>query len=118
MNLLDLIEEKKVQSQISIKPTQMRLNLDYDYCLANYLKVAESCIRRKNNFLWIDMEDSPFAGSTIDLYTRVLAKFPNTGVAIQAYLKRGEDDINRLMPLGAKIRLAKGAYNENSGNAF
>lgn len=118
LKLLDLIDENKVKSHISVKPSQMGLNLDFDYCLKNYLKVAEACASHSNNYLWIDMENSPYTQKTIDLYARVLAKYPNTGVAIQSYLRRSESDLENILPLGGKIRLVKGAYNEPRDLAF
>ena len=116
--LLDLISENKVHSQISIKPTQMGLNIDFDYCLRNYLRMAESCKAHSDNWLWIDMENSPYTQKTIELYSKVLSSYPNTGIAIQAYMKRSEKDLKHLLPLGAKIRLVKGAYNESAEIAF
>jgi proline dehydrogenase len=114
LRLLDLIEESHISSQISIKPTQLGLNVDFEYCVRNYLRVAERCSKHNKNYLWIDMENSRFTQPTIDLYEKVLSKYPNTGLAIQAYLKRSEQDLKHLVPLGAKIRLVKGAYNEDS----
>jgi proline dehydrogenase len=116
--LLDLISENKVQSQISIKPTQMGLNIDFDYCVQNYLRMAESCKAHSDNWLWIDMENSPYTQKTIDLYSQVLSSYPNTGIAIQAYMRRSENDLREILPLGAKIRLVKGAYNEHPEVAF
>ncbi len=110
--LLDLIFESKVNSQISIKPTQLGLNLDFEDRVANYLEVAESCRLHDNNWLWVDMENTPFTEQTIDLYLRILKIYPNTGIAIQSYLKRSEADLRRILPFGAKVRLVKGAYNE------
>ncbi len=118
LNLLNLIEENKISSHISIKPSQLGVNLDFDYCLANYLKVAEACALHSNNYLWMDMEDSSFTQITLDLYTRVLSKYPNTGIAIQSYLRRSEADLGKILPLGAKVRLVKGAYNEPADIAF
>lgn len=116
--LLDLIDEERVSSQISIKPTQMGLNLDFDYCVQNYLEIAEKCRSHSNNWLWVDMENTPYTQKTIDLYSKVLAKYPNTGLAIQSYLRRSETDLKGLIPLGANVRLVKGAYNEPSEYAF
>ncbi|MCL5067225.1 MAG: proline dehydrogenase family protein [Thaumarchaeota archaeon] len=116
--LLDLIEESNVNSQISIKPTQMGLNLDFDFCLQNYLKILWEGRSHSNNWLWIDMENVPYTQKTIDLYKKVLGKHPNTGIAIQSYLKRSEDDLRALIPLGANVRLVKGAYNESPEFAF
>jgi proline dehydrogenase len=116
--LLDLIQNGKVNSQISIKPTQFGLNIDPEYCYQNYLKLADLCKSHSNNWLWIDMEDSSYTQKTIDLYRKVLSKYENTGVAIQAYLKRTRQDLETLIPLSSKIRLVKGAYNEPPEVAF
>jgi len=116
--LLDLISESKANSQISIKPTQLGLNIDFEYCVANYLEIAESCRLHSDNWLWVDMENTPFTDQTIDLYLRILKTFPNPGIAVQSYLRRSEADLQRILPLGAKVRLVKGAYNEPSKLAF
>ncbi len=117
-NLLNLIDENRVKSHISVKPSQMGVDLDFEYCVANYLRVAEACASHSNNYLWIDMENSPFTQKTIDLYTRLLSKYPNTGVAIQSYLRRSEADLKRILTLGGKVRLVKGAYDEPADLAF
>ncbi len=116
--LLGLIDSSGVQSQISIKPTQFGLKIDPSYCLENYLQIAELCKSHSNNYLWMDMEDSSFTQNTLDLYRKVLSKYSNSGLAIQAYLKRTESDLKGLIPLGAKIRLVKGAYNEDPAVAY
>ena len=117
-NLLEQIEQSKVKSQISIKPTQLGLALNYDNCLLNYLNIAEQCRSHSENWLWVDMENSPYIDKTIELYKRVLSKYPNTGIAIQAYLRRSETDVKGLLEVGAKVRLVKGAYNEPAGIAL
>ena len=92
--------------------------LNYDDCLQNYLSIAEQCIVHSENWLWVDMENSPYTDKTIELYKRVLSKYPNAGIAIQAYLRRSETDVKGLLAVGAKVRLVKGAYNESAGIAF
>jgi len=116
--LLQQIEESKVNSQISIKPTQLGMTLDYDFCLQNYLTIAEECQSRSQNWLWVDMEDSRFTQKTVDLYGRLISKYPNSGIAIQANLKRSEGDLKILLELGGNVRLVKGAYNEPREIAF
>ena len=64
------------------------------------------------------MEDSSYVDATLDLYQRLLAEQPGVGVCIQAYLRRTPDDVERLRPLGAAIRLVKGAYDEPAERAF
>jgi proline dehydrogenase len=118
LHLLDLIDENQVKAQISIKPTQMGLNVDSGYCEENYLAVTRACEKHKDDFLWLDMENSAYTQKTLDLYLKILDKHEQTGVAIQAYLKRTESDLERILPLGAKVRLVKGAYNEDSSIAL
>ncbi|MDG6906967.1 MAG: proline dehydrogenase family protein [Nitrososphaerota archaeon] len=115
--LLEQISESKVNSQISIKPTQFGMSLDDDLCITNYVSVAETC-HSFDNWLWIDMEDSAFTEKTIALYKNVLSNYPNTGIAIQSCLRRSSSDVKELTGLGAKIRLVKGAYNESPEIAF
>jgi len=117
-NLLASIEESRVKSQISVKPTQLGLILNYDDCLQNYLVLAELCRSHSENWLWVDMENSPYIEKTIELYKHLLSKYPNTGIAIQAYLRRSETDLKDLLAAGAKVRLVKGAYNESPEIAF
>jgi proline dehydrogenase len=117
IQLLERIAESKTDSQISIKPTQLGLNIDFDYCVHNYATVARYC-EEYSNWLWVDMEDSCYTTKTIDLYKKILVDYPFTGIAIQAYLRRSYEDLRALLPLGAKIRLVKGAYNESPHVAF
>ena len=118
IRLIEKIDESKVRSQISIKPTQLGLNIDFDFCVQNYFMVANVCKAYDSIWLWIDMEDSSYTEKTIKLYKTILGEYPYTGIAIQAYLKRSQEDLKALLPLGAKIRLVKGAYNEAPEVAF
>src|SRR5262249_6297669 len=70
------------------------------------------------NFIWIDMEGSPYVDPTLDLFRRTRARSPRVGVALQAYLYRTQQDVEALVPLGAAIRLVKGAYLEPASIAF
>lgn len=94
------------------------MNVDYDYCLQNYLAIAEQCHSHSDNWLWVDMEGSSFTDKTIDVYKKVYSKYPNTGIAIQANLKRSESDLRNLITIGARVRLVKGAYNESPSIAL
>ena len=113
IRLVEAINKSEVKSQISIKLTQLGLNFDYQYCLSNCMKIAEEC-KRYSNWLWIDMEGSTRTDKTISIYKKVLDNYPDSGLAVQAYLNRSENDVKSILPLGAKIRLVKGAYNESS----
>ena len=68
--------------------------------------------RERGNFVWIDMESSPYVDPTLDLFRRTRARSPRIGVALQAYLYRTAQDVESLLPLGAAIRMVKGAYLE------
>jgi len=117
IRLLSVLEKEKVNASISIKLTQLGLLIDKRLCLSNVEKIA-GIASSKNIFLWIDMENSPFTEDTIDIYLDIFSKFGNTGIAIQANLKRSENDIKRIAAEGGIIRLVKGAYSEKKDIAF
>jgi proline dehydrogenase len=71
-----------------------------------------------DNFVWIDMESSPYVDRTLDLFRRTRTRSPRVGVCVQAYLFRTAADIETLIPLGAAIRVVKGAYLEPATIAF
>jgi len=107
----------EVQAEISVKPTQLGLDIDEDATYANLQRLARAAAKA-NSFLWIDMEGSAYTDRTIALYRRLRAETPRVGVALQAYLYRTVSDIATLMPLKPAIRLVKGAYSESQDIAF
>jgi proline dehydrogenase len=114
--LLDLIQALQLPSEISVKLTQLGLDLDSDICYANLQKLIErACV---TSTVWIDMEASHYVDATLRLYRRARTAYPNVGVCLQAYLYRTADDLAGLMPLGPAIRLVKGAYKEPASIAF
>jgi proline dehydrogenase len=116
LEVLRCIWEKGLQTEISVKLTQLGLDLSPDLCL-EHLKVI---IARapKESIVWIDMEASNYVDATLDLYRRALDEFPNVGVCLQAYLYRTKEDLAKLLSLRPSIRLVKGAYNEPPEIAF
>ncbi len=106
-----------VGAEISVKPTQLGLDIDAKQALANLNRLAAAAAKARS-FLWIDMEGSAYTDPTLDLYTRVHAGHPNTGVCLQAYLHRTVTDIAKLLVLKPAIRLVKGAYAEPASIAF
>lgn len=106
-----------LNSEISVKPTQLGLDIDAEAAYANLDRLARAAAKAKC-FLWIDMEGSAYTEATIDLYRRLRADHPRTGIALQAYLHRTVDDVAGLFPLEPAIRLVKGAYAEPSTIAF
>ncbi len=118
IEVLRMIKNNKLNANLSIKLTQFGLNIDKDFCFDNVLKVMETA-RNLNNFVRIDMEDSSVTTATLDIYERFRAVgFENTGVVIQAYMRRSEEDIRRLIDMDASVRLCKGIYIEPENIAF
>lgn len=110
--ILKAIGERKVQSCISIKPTQLGMGIDKVLFEGNLGKILTSA-KSLGNFVWMDMEGSAYTETTVNAYLEFRKKFDNVGIAIQAYLKRSEEDVNRILDANGRIRLCKGAYNES-----
>jgi proline dehydrogenase len=117
LEILKAIDARRIRSCISIKPTQLGLSINKKLFEENLNSIL-SAAKLLGNFVWIDMEGSPYVTDTIDSYLESREKFGNVGVAIQAYLKRSEEDVNRILDSKGMIRLVKGAYNEKSDIAF
>lgn len=109
--------EASLEAEISVKPTQVGLDIDPEATFANLNRLADAAARAKG-FLWVDMEGSDYTDRTLDLYNRLHARHPNVGVCLQAYLYRTAADINRMLPFKPAIRLVKGAYAEPADRAF
>lgn len=106
-----------VDPEISVKPTQLGLDIDAGAAYANLERLARSASDAKG-FLWVDMEGSAYTEPTLELYRRLRREHDGVGVCVQAYLFRTAGDIARLMPLKPAIRLVKGAYAEPADRAF
>jgi proline dehydrogenase len=117
LDVLDRVKEAGLRAQISVKPTQLGLDLDRELCYRNLQRLVDRAAVREN-FVWIDMESSRYVDPTLDLFRRARARSPRVGVALQAYLYRTAADIETVVPLGAAIRLVKGAYLEPPAIAF
>ena len=115
--VLDAIKERGLAGEISVKPTQLGLDLDEDRALAHVTRLAAHA-ETTGSYVWVDMEGSAYTETTIRLYERLRAVQPRTGICLQAYLRRTADDIERLRPLDPAIRLVKGAYDEPASIAF
>ena len=107
----------KIYGGISVKPTQVGLSKSVDECTNNLEKIIEEAAHPQS-FVWIDMESSEYTDSTIKIYLNLFERYERLGIAIQANLKRTEQDLKVLLEHGAKIRLVKGAYRENKKNAY
>ncbi|VVB90280.1 Proline dehydrogenase [uncultured archaeon] len=117
LSILESIERSKVNASLSIKLTQLGLMIEKDLCSSNVEKIVSSAASKKL-FVWIDMENSPYTGDTIDIYLDIFKKYRNAGIAIQSNLKRSESDVKRIALAGGIIRLVKGAYSEKSDVAY
>ena len=106
-----------LQAEISVKPTQLGLDIDEAAAFANLQRLARAAGKAKS-FLWVDMEGSAYTDRTLDLYRRLRQEQPHVGVALQAYLHRTVADVASLLPLKPAIRLVKGAYAEPPDIAF
>lgn len=115
--MLNRIAEEKLDGAISIKPTALGLGFDPERCRELTGRLAAEAASL-NNFLEVDMENSPCTEATVALFEDVRKVHSNVGLALQAYLRRTEEDLERLKPLRPKIRLVKGAYLEPPGLAF
>ena len=105
-------------ANVSIKLTQIGLGLDENLCARN-LESILSQAKGQNNFVRIDIEDTPYTDKTINLYYKMRGLgYKNTGMALQSYLYRSEKDARRLLGDETRIRLVKGAYNEPPDKAF
>ena len=116
-DLLAKIMARGLDAEISVKPTQLGLDLDADATLAHLQSLATHAGEAKGS-LWLDMEGSAYTQATIDLYRALKADHPAVGICLQAYLKRTPTDVNELLPLQPQIRLVKGAYDEPAEIAF
>ncbi len=117
LNVIDSIQAAGIDSQISVKPTQLGYDQDPDVCVKHCLRLVDRC-EQTNTFFWLDMESSPYVDGTIALFKRLRERTPNIGIAIQAYLFRTEKDVEELVALGSAIRMVKGAYLEPADVAF
>jgi proline dehydrogenase len=114
---LEAIEDSVAESTISLKLTQLGLDIDEAFCESNLRSIVERA-EELRNFVRIDMESSAHTERTLRIFRRVLADHRNVGVVIQSYLRRSEQDVRELVALGAPVRLCKGAYQEPPSVAF
>ncbi len=119
LRMLDRMAAAGVDVNVSVKLTQMGLDIDEDLCAANLTRILEKA-REAGGFVRLDMEGSAYTQRTLDFFKqRLLERFGrHCGVVIQAMLRRSEADVADLIAHGARVRLCKGAYLEPSTVAF
>ena len=115
--LLDRVRHAGTDVEISVKPTQLGLGWSASACADNLaaLATASAGLGRP---LWVDMESTAWTDATLDIVRSLRAAHRNVGVCLQAYLYRTPADLETLIPLGAGVRLVKGAYREAADKAF
>jgi proline dehydrogenase len=121
VDLLDRIRNANLPTEVSVKLTQLGLDLDREFCFANLMKLVEhshAAAPAAEKTLWIDMEQSAYLDATLELYGRARKTHRNVGVCVQAYFRRTEKDVEPLVAMGASVRLVKGAYSEPPDIAF
>ena len=118
--LLDAVQQRQLDANVSVKLTQMGMDLDPELALSLASGLVEHAAAA-NSFVRIDMEGSDYTQATIDMVSKLHASNGNrgrVGVVIQAYLYRSQADIDRLLAEKIRIRLCKGAYQEPANLAF
>lgn len=120
-NIIELLEQISccnVRANVSVKLSQIGLALDETLCTQNLERIL-SIAKKYDNFIRIDMEDTPYTDKTIALYRSMKNKgYAKIGIVVQSYLFRTENDTRALMIDGSRIRLVKGAYKEPAEVAF
>ncbi|HEX9430224.1 MAG TPA: proline dehydrogenase family protein [Candidatus Bathyarchaeia archaeon] len=117
LKLLDRIRAEKIQGTISVKPSQIGLAANPSLYNKNLLQIVEKA-ENYDQFVWIDMENSPYTEATIATYKEFLPSHQQLGVCLQANMKRTESDLKDLISRGGIVRLVKGAYPENAEVAY
>ncbi len=111
---LRVIEERKLDMEISVKPTQIGLDYGVEEARKRLAQLASST----SDLVWVDMEGSAYVDRTLEVFRAVKQEHGNVGLCLQSYLHRTADDLESLLPLDPAIRLVKGAYNEPPSVAF
>jgi proline dehydrogenase len=121
IRMLRSLPDAGIDGNIAVKLTQLGLDLDRELCLGLTHEIAAAAAAMRNT-IEIDMEGSACTDSTLRIFEEVQREHGNAGVALQAYLRRSQSDLQRLAslnpPLNPKIRLVKGAYREPASAAF
>jgi proline dehydrogenase len=113
----DQVRATGIDAEMSVKLTQLGLDLGSDQCHRHLKRIADHAAS-VGKTVWIDMEGSDYTDVTLEIYRRIRKQQPNVGVAVQAYLRRTNADLDTLIPLGSAIRLVKGAYKEPATIAY
>jgi proline dehydrogenase len=117
LDMIDAIADSGVRATVSLKLTQLGLDVREALCIENLRAILERA-RATGNHVTVDMESSDYTDATLRIYHLLRQEFDNVGIVIQAYLYRSEADMKALAQEGAFVRLCKGAYKEPPDRAF
>ena len=117
IDALPQIKQRGLDGEISVKLTQLGLDLGEELCYKNLAAVVNRT-REFDNWVWIDMEQSKYVDKTLALYKKARKEYAKVGVCLQCYLYRTAKDLQDLLPLSPGIRLVKGAYAESADIAY
>ena len=109
--VLTAIHERRLDSNIHVKPTHLGLKLDMEFCYQSLRRLARFAAER-SNFVRIDMEDSPCIDETLEIYDRLRREFDNVGCVLQSRIRRSVADARKLAKVRANVRVCKGIYVE------
>lgn len=116
-NLYDRIASQKLNANLSIKLSHIGQDLGYDFVKSN-LMILVNAAKKHNNFLRLDMENSPYTSETINLYKKAFESYSNVGIVLQAYMHRSKEDLDKLANEKFNVRICKGIYIESEDIAF
>ena len=111
------VAARGLDAELSVKPTHLGLDLGAAVAERSLRRLTEAA-EAAGNWVWLDMESSPYVDPTLELYRAIRPDHPRFGICLQAYLRRTPEDLESLIPLGAAVRLVKGAYAEPADIAF
>ncbi len=115
--IFDSIAQEHLDANVSLKLTQLGLDLSEDLCQELLEKIVAHAATQ-SNFVRVDMEGSGYTQRTVEMVKRVRSEYSNVGTVMQAYLYRTEQDVQELLAVGCRLRLCKGAYQEPPEVAF
>ncbi|MGW8268438.1 MAG: proline dehydrogenase family protein [Longimicrobiales bacterium] len=117
LGLMEEIRSRHLDGEISVKLTQLGLDLDRAMAV-DALRLLARNAGKAGSFVWVDMEGTPYLKATLDLFREVASGGEPVGICLQAYLRSSPEDLQMLLPLEPSVRIVKGAYAEPPSLAF
>jgi len=117
LELVAKLRGANLWTDVSIKPTQLGILIDREYALSQIVPILDA-VKAWGHVFWVDMEAASTVADTIWIYENLLTRYDKVGLCLQANVRRTEQDLARLIPRHARIRMVKGAYKETPDVAF